>query len=159
MVLIRIQLSGFIPFLSELSGSRPDIRALSPSWFRFEGISRVFWDGDMDNAPPEYTLFNLLPPDVARAHVSTLQPSSFAALNGTASYIPYDGKFRSLYIIGARDNAVPPQLARAYVEQEGAEWEVQVIEGDHTPQLSVPDVFVGIVRGFVEEEKNSVLEL
>jgi pimeloyl-ACP methyl ester carboxylesterase len=154
-----IQFSGFIPFLSELSGTRPDIRTLSPSWFRFEGTSRVFWDGDMDNAPPENTLFNLLPPDVARAHASTLQPSSFAALNGTASYIPYDGKFRSLYVIGARDNAVPPQLARAYVEQEDAEWEVQVIEGDHTPQLSVPDVFVGIVRGFVGEEKSGTLEL
>jgi pimeloyl-ACP methyl ester carboxylesterase len=154
-----IQFSGFVPFLSELSGTRPDIRNLSPSWFRFEGTSRVFWDGDMDSQPPEYTLYNLLPPAQARVHASTLQPSSFAALNGTASYIPYDGKFRSLYVIGARDNAVPPQLARAYVEQEGAEWEVQVIEGDHTPQLSVPDVFVRIVRVFVEEEKNSALEL
>jgi pimeloyl-ACP methyl ester carboxylesterase len=154
-----IQFSGFVPFLSELSGTRPDIRNLSPSWFRFEGTSRVFWDGDMDSQPPEYTLYNLLPPAQARVHASTLQPSSFAALNGTASYIPYDGKFRSLYVIGARDNAVPPQLARAYVEQEGAEWEVQVIEGDHTPQLSVPDVFVRIVRVFVEEEKNSALDL
>jgi pimeloyl-ACP methyl ester carboxylesterase len=81
-----------------------------------------------------------------------LQPSSFAALNGTAKYIPYTGKFRCLYVVGERDNAVPPELARSWLEQEGAVWESVVVEGDHTPQLSRPEEFVRIVRGFAGEK-------
>jgi hypothetical protein len=138
--------------ISELTNSRPDIRAISPSWFRFEGTSRVFWDGDMATSPPSHTLYNLLSPAAARAAALTLQPSSFAALNATAQYIPYDGKFRSLYVIGAKDNAVTPEFARTYTEQKGAVWEQVTIEGDHTPQLSVPADFVRVVRGFAEED-------
>jgi hypothetical protein len=138
--------------ISELKNTRPDIRAISPSWFRFEGTSRVFWDADMAASPPSHTLYNLLSPAAARAAANKLQPSSFAALNATAQYIPYDGKFRSLYVIGAKDNAVTPELAKTYLGQEGAVWEKMTIEGDHTPQLSVPADFVRVVRGFAGED-------
>jgi hypothetical protein len=97
-------------------------------------------------------LYNLLPAGQAKDHASTLQPSSFAALNDTAQYIPYDGKFRSLYVIGLHDNAVSPALAQSYLDQPGAKWESTTIDSDHTPQLSRPKEFVRIVRCFAGEE-------
>jgi pimeloyl-ACP methyl ester carboxylesterase len=138
--------------MNELSGARPDIRQISPPWFRYEGTSRVFWDGDLENLPPSFTLYNLLSKEQADVHTMKLQPSSFAALNATAKYIPYDGKFRSLYVVGSQDNAVPPALAQSYLAQAGAMWEVEAIDSDHSPMLSRPDEFVGIIRRFAGEK-------
>jgi pimeloyl-ACP methyl ester carboxylesterase len=126
------QFSGFIPYISEAT-------------------RLVFWDNDLTTYPPQLTLFNLLPFSQATAHAAALQPSSFAALNGTAKYIPYTGKFRCLYVVGKRDNTVTPEMAHTYFEQEGVVWEVEMMEGDHTPQLSRPGEFVRIVRGFAGE--------
>ncbi|KAH7394068.1 Alpha/Beta hydrolase protein [Phaeosphaeria sp. MPI-PUGE-AT-0046c] len=150
-ILGLIFFSGFLPYMSELSNAHPDIRSISPSWFRFEGTSRVFWDGDLTNLPPSHTLYNLLPLDQAAQYSKRLQPSSFAALNATAKYIPYNGNFRSLYVVGSNDNAVPPALAKTYFEQPGAKWETLTIDGDHSPMLSRPDEFVKIVRRFAGE--------
>jgi pimeloyl-ACP methyl ester carboxylesterase len=137
--------------MNELSGARPDIRQISPPWFRYEGTSRVFWDGDLENLPPSVILYNLLSKEQADVHAMELQPSSFAALNATAKYIPYDGKFRSLYVVGSQDNAVPLALAQSYLAQAGAKWETETIDSDHSPMLSRPDEFVEIIRRFAGE--------
>jgi pimeloyl-ACP methyl ester carboxylesterase len=97
------------------------------------------------------TLFNALPNDQMSAWSSKLEPSSFRALNATAQYIPYDGKFRVLYVIGARDFAVPPAFAQTYLDQEGARFENVTIDADHMPMLSRPEEFVRVVRGFAGE--------
>ncbi|KAF1920460.1 Alpha/Beta hydrolase protein [Ampelomyces quisqualis] len=151
-ILGLIFFSGFIPYISELSGAGPDIRHISPSWFRFESTKRVFWDNDIKNHPPQFTLYNLLPSSEARTYSGSLQPSSFAALNATATYIPYDGKFRTLYFIGKYDNTVPSALAESYLVQPGAKWENVTIDGDHSPMLSRPNEFVNIVRRFSREK-------
>ena len=52
-------------------------------------------------------------------------------------------------MIGEEDNAVGRELAESYIAQEGARFEVQVIQGDHVPMLSRTNEVVGIVRGFV----------
>ncbi|KAH8727234.1 Alpha/Beta hydrolase protein [Phaeosphaeriaceae sp. PMI808] len=146
-----IFLAGFLPFINEPSGSRPDIRQISPSWFRFEGTQRVYWDNDLVNFPPSYTLFNLLGKAQADKWTSKLEPSSFAALNATAQYIPYDGKIRSLYVIGQQDNAVPLTLANSYIDQPGAKMERLSIDADHLPMLSRPDAVVELIRRFAGE--------
>lgn len=72
-------------------------------------------------------------------------------MNATARYIPYDGKFRTLYVIGEKDNTVSSELARSYIEQEGAKFEVLTIDADHIPMLSRTEKVVQIVRCFVGE--------
>lgn len=94
------------------------------------------------------TLFNALPTDQASKWEAKLAPSSFKALNATAKYIPYTGKFRSLYVVGERDFAVPPAFAQSYIDQPGAKFEKATINSDHMPMLSKPDDFVRIVREF-----------
>jgi hypothetical protein len=138
--------------VTELTSGHADIRNISPSWFRFEGTIRVFWDNDLGNFPPSVTLYNLLPQVQANARSRELQPSSFAALNATAKYIPYDGKFRSMYVVGSHDNAVPTNLAKTYIEQPSAKWETETIDGDHSPMPSRPDKFVKIIRRFAGEK-------
>jgi pimeloyl-ACP methyl ester carboxylesterase len=140
--------------MTELSGARRDIREISPSWFRFEGTSRVFWDND-PKAPPSVTLFNLLPKQQSDIWASMLAPSSFAALNATATYIPYDGKFRSLYVIAAEDAVISPSFAQTYIDQLGAKFETVTIDSDHMPMLSKPEAFVEIVRSFAGEESKT----
>jgi|TARA_R110002003_G_scaffold702_4_gene21106 pimeloyl-ACP methyl ester carboxylesterase len=125
---------------------------ISPTWFRFEGTSLVHWDNDLKKFPPSYTLFNLLAKGPAAAAVSQLAPSSFAALNATAQYIPYTGKFRCMYVIGQNDNAIPPALSSSYIEQPGAKFEVLKIDGDHEPQLSRPDTVAQVIRRFAGEK-------
>ncbi|KAH7085410.1 Alpha/Beta hydrolase protein [Paraphoma chrysanthemicola] len=146
-----IMLSGFIPYTNEVTSGHPDIRVISPSWFRFEGTSLVYWDNELKKYPPSNTLFNLLGKGPAASAVAQLAPSSFAALNATAQYIPYTGKFRCLYVIGKYDNAVPPALSSSYIEQPGAKFEVLTIDGDHEPQLSRPDTVVKVIRRFAGE--------
>lgn len=54
--------------------------------------------------------------------------------------------------MGSQDNAVPPALAKTYLDQPGSEWETVTIEGDHSPMLSKPVDFVRVVRGFAGED-------
>ncbi|KAF2827410.1 alpha/beta-hydrolase [Ophiobolus disseminans] len=147
--------SGFLPYINELSGARPDIRQISPPWFRFEATSRVFWDGDLAKAPPSVTLFNLLSKQQSNVWAAKLEPSSFAALNATAKYIPYDGKFRSLYVIASKDYAVTPAFAKTYIDQPGAKFETVTIDSDHMPMLSRPDAFVEVVDKFASVKEAS----
>lgn len=80
-----------------------------------------------------------------------LQPSTFAALNATAQYIPYTGKFRCLYVIGRNDNSVTPALAQSYLSQPGAKFESTTIDSDHVSPLSHPQEVVRIIRHFAGE--------
>ncbi|KAF2026826.1 alpha/beta-hydrolase [Setomelanomma holmii] len=152
-ILGLIMLSGFIPYITEVTTQdHLDIRLISPSWFRFQGTSLVYWDNDLKNYPPSVTLFTLLEKDAAASTVSSLAPSSFVALNATAQYIPYTGTFRCLYVVGAHDNAVPAALSQSYIDQPGAKFEVLTIDGDHEPQLCRPDTVVQVIRRFIGEK-------
>lgn len=150
---IAFQLSGFIPYITEVTqpGSRPDIRVISPPWFRFQSTELAFWDGDMVNSPPSFTFYNLLSASDASYWTNQLEPSSFAALNATATFIPYTGAFRCLYVVAQHDNAVTPALAQTYLEQPGAQFETLTIDADHIPMLSRPQTVVEIIRRFAGE--------
>ncbi|KAH7401447.1 Alpha/Beta hydrolase protein [Pyrenochaeta sp. MPI-SDFR-AT-0127] len=153
-ILGLIMLSGFIPYISEVSqpGSRPDVRLTSPPWLRFQGTERMFWDGDLINSPPSFTFYNLLSASDAAFWSSKLAPSSFDAANATATFIPYTGAFRSLYVIGEHDNAVTPAWAQSFIDQPGAQFETLTIDGDHVPMLSRPQTVVDIIRRFAGEK-------
>jgi hypothetical protein len=138
--------------MTELQGKRGDIRGISPSWFLFQGTKLVYWNGDLDKFPPAFTFYNMLPRDQAASWSKQLQPSSFAALNATASYIPYTGKFRCLYVIGKNDNSVPPAFAQTYIDQPGAKFESMTIDSDHISPLSHPDKVAQIIRNFAGEK-------
>jgi surfactin synthase thioesterase subunit len=56
-----------------------------------------------------------------------------------------------LYVVGEHDNSVAPAFAQSYIDQEGAKFEVEVIDGDHVPMLSRPEVVVDIIRRFAGE--------
>lgn len=110
------------------------------------------WDLDLGLYPPSLTFYTLLPPSDAAFWTGQLLPASFAALNATGSYIPYTGKFRTLYVVGERDVSVSPEAAGRYVEQEGALFEVEAIDADHVPMLSRPEEVVRVVRRFAGED-------
>lgn len=74
-------------------------------------------------------------------------------MNATGTYIPYDGSFGTLYVIGEHDNSVSPAFAQSYyLDQEGAKFEVETIAGDHVPMLSMPEAVVDIIRRFAGEK-------
>jgi pimeloyl-ACP methyl ester carboxylesterase len=79
-----------------------------------------------------------------------LAPSSFAAINATADYVPYDGKVRTLYVGCERDQTVTSEIVRGYLEQPGARFEVAWLNADHVPMLSRPEEVVKVIRGFAE---------
>ncbi|OAL46144.1 alpha/beta-hydrolase [Pyrenochaeta sp. DS3sAY3a] len=153
-----IMLSGFIPYTTEVSipNSRPDIRALSPPYFLFTPPAPsspllVTPFALPTTSPPSQTFYNLLPASSASYWTSQLLPSSFAALNATATYIPYNGDFRCLYVVGLRDNAIPPAFAESWLGQSGAVWERVVLDADHVPMLSRGEETVEVIRRFVGE--------
>lgn len=106
------------------------------------------WDRDLATYPPQLTLYNLLNASAADYWTSQLLPSSFKALNATGTYIPYDGTFRTLYVVSEHDNSVSPAFAQSYIDQEGARFEVEVVDGDHVPMLSQPEAVVDVIRRF-----------
>ncbi len=112
----------------------------------------VTWDLDLANYPPQLTFYNLLNTSTANYWTSQLLPSSFKALNATGTYIPYSGRFRTLYVVGEHDNSVSPAFAQTYLDQKGALFEVEYIDGDHVPMLSKPEAVVDIIRRFAEFE-------
>lgn len=113
------------------------------------------WDLDLVTYPPQLTFYNLLNASAADYWTSQLLPSSFKALNATGTYIPYDGTFRTLYVVGEHDNSVSPGFAQSYIEQEGAIFEVKTIGGDHVPMLSRSKEVVDVIRKFVGEKLES----
>lgn len=142
---------------------RPDIRTIGAPFFNYQGSSNstpeiVTWDLDLVTYPPSQTFYNLLDTPFAKYWTSQLLPASFEALNATGTYIPYDGKFRTLYVIGEHDNSVSPQSAQAYIGQEGAQFEVEIIDGDHVPMLSRPEVVVDVIRRFARDGVTSLGE-
>lgn len=122
------------------------------------------WDRDLATYPPSRTFYNLLNASAAAYWTSQLLPTSFKALNATGTYIPYDGRFRVLHVVGREDRCVTEEFARGrYLGQEGARFEVEVVEGDHVMMLSRPEEVVGVVRRFagegVGEEDEGRMEL
>lgn len=89
------------------SGSAPsDIVILVPgvlSIFRFDDAAgKVYGDA----IPPQELFYNLLYAKEATYWSERLSFSSFAALNATATYIPYSGDFQVVYVICRQDRAV-----------------------------------------------------
>ncbi|KAF3004833.1 hypothetical protein E8E13_004304 [Curvularia kusanoi] len=161
-ILGLIMLSGYIPTITSVTSpaTHLDVRAVSPSYFSFHpsppsknttAPSLVTWDLDLATYPPSHTFYNLLNASAAAYWTSQLLPTSFEALNATGTYIAYGGRFRTLYVVAEFDNCVGPEFAWAYVEQEGARFEVEVLEADHVPMLSRPREVVDVVRRFAGE--------
>lgn len=110
------------------------------------------WDRDLATYPPSLTFYNLLNASEAEYWSSQLLPTSFKALNATGTYIPYDGRFRVLYVVGREDRCVTEEFARGkYLGQEGARFEIEVMGGDHVMMLSRPEEVVRVVRKFAGE--------
>ncbi|KZM24977.1 uncharacterized protein EKO05_0009470 [Ascochyta rabiei] len=157
-ILGLIMLSGYIPTIAEVNHCppRPDIRVIGAPFFSYHDFlnstpTLVSWDKDLAAYPPSLTFYNLLNASAAEYWTSQLLPSSFKALNATGTYVPYNGRFRTLYVVGEHDNCVGPAFAQGYIDQEGAEFEVEVIDGDHVPMLSRPELVVNVIRRFAEE--------
>ncbi|KAJ4319348.1 hypothetical protein N0V94_003938 [Neodidymelliopsis sp. IMI 364377] len=109
-ILGLVMLSGYIPTIAEVTASppRPDIRIIGAPFFDFHVSADstptlVTWDLDLVTYPPSTTFYNLLSPASAEYWTSQLLPSSFKALNATGTYIPYDGKFRTLATLIRRE--------------------------------------------------------
>lgn len=64
--------------------------------------------------------------------------SSFDALNATATYIPYAGDFKVVYVIGSQDICVPPVWAQTFIDQPSAKTAVEHLDADHVSMLSKP---------------------
>ncbi|KAF2278500.1 alpha/beta-hydrolase [Westerdykella ornata] len=118
---------------------------ISPSFFRFTDDGKVYADGD-SALPPSVTFYNDLTAAQQAYWTSQLQYSSFDSLNATATYIPYTGDFRCHYIIGQRDVSVPEALAYSYINQTGAQFEVQWIDAGHIPMIGKPNEVTNIIR-------------
>ncbi|KAJ8112105.1 hypothetical protein OPT61_g5452 [Boeremia exigua] len=158
-ILGLVMLSGYIPTIAEVYADPPlpDIRTIGAPFFNYhldlnDIPTTVTWDLDLVNYPPQLTFYNLLNATAADFWTSQLLPSSFKALNATGTYIPYDGTFRTLYVVGEYDNSVSPAFAQTYLDQEGAVFEVEIIGGDHVPTLSQPKAVVDVIRRFAEGE-------
>ncbi|KAF2175495.1 alpha/beta-hydrolase, partial [Zopfia rhizophila CBS 207.26] len=148
-VLGLVYLAGYIPLISEVEHreTRPDIRNIAPSWFRFDDkAGKVYWDGDLKNFPPEQTFYNDLPAEQAKFWASKLQFSSYAALNASATYIPYTGDFNCTYVLGLRDQSLPSQWAQAFIDQPGAKFRVEKLDASHSAMLSKPKAVASIIR-------------
>jgi surfactin synthase thioesterase subunit len=50
---------------------------------------------------------------------------------------------------------VSPAFAQSYINQEGAEFEVDVINGGHVPMLSRSEAAVDVIRRFAEDTVES----
>jgi pimeloyl-ACP methyl ester carboxylesterase len=151
------KIAGYIPTIAEALSSPPrqDIRLLSPPWFKFIPAAPtapvlITWNGDLVASPPAETFYNLLPVAEAERWAAQLAPSSFEAINTTADYVPYDGKVRTLYVRCLHDNTVTEEIVDGYLGQPGARFEVSVLDADHVPMLSRPEMVVGVIREFAE---------
>lgn len=153
-ILALIYLSGFLPYIRDVQHPelKPDIRLTSPSFMRYTSDNRIFSDGDPAN-PPQFVFYNDLSPREADFWTSKLTWSSFDSAAANSTYIPYTGDFRCVYVIGKRDNAVPPAFARTWIEQEGARFEVRELDAGHVPMLGQPENVVGIIRDVAEGKR------
>ncbi|PVH96647.1 alpha/beta-hydrolase [Periconia macrospinosa] len=161
-VVSLLYFSGYLPYTEQVvhPETKPDIRLVSPKWFAFlpndspSAIPKtVRWDGDLQSSPPDKEFYNVLAqrnPAAANYWVGQLRYSSFAALNATARYIPYNGDFRVIYVAGKQDNSVPPELWHSYLDQPGAKFILEVLDGDHVPMLSRPEEVVKLIINYTK---------
>jgi len=148
-------ISGYIPYIAEVTQpeTKPNITVVSPSFFRFTNDGKVYWDNDLANFPPEKTFYNALNLREQKTWVRRLKFSSLNALAGNATYIPYTGDFKCTYVIGERDNSVPPAFAQTFINQPGAQFEVERLDADHVPMLSKPDDVANLIKKAVGDTR------
>ncbi|PSN62653.1 alpha/beta-hydrolase [Corynespora cassiicola Philippines] len=147
-ILGLVFLSGYIPYITEVTdpASKPPIESVAPPFFRFEKDGRVYWDNDLAAYPPSKTFYNLLPEKEQKEWAGKLRFSTYAALAANATYIPYTGDFKTIYVIGRQDNSVPEAWAKTFIEQPGAKFEVRYLDADHVPMLSRPKEVVELLE-------------
>lgn len=147
-ILGLVFISGYIPYITDVTHpeTKPDIHTVSPSFFRFASDGKVYWDNDLANFPPEKTFYNALDPAEQKVWVKRLEFSSFEALAANSTYIPYTGDFKCTYVIGERDNSIPPAFAQTYINQPGAKFEVVRLDADHVPMLSRPEDVARLIK-------------
>lgn len=146
-VLGLVFFAGFLPWIQDVEHPelKPDVRTIAPKFFRFTDDGKVYPDGD-PTMPPSVSFYNDLPADQAAYWTSKLEYSSFNSLAANATYIPYTGDFKCYYIIGDRDNSVPSALAHNWVDQPGAQFDVQTIDAGHVAMLGKPNEVTDIIR-------------
>lgn len=154
-ILALVFIAGFLPYIQDVEHpeSKPDIRTISPKLFRYAPDGKVWADGDPD-LPSQKAFYNDLPSEVKKDYwTSQLQFSSFDALAANATYIPYTGDFRCIYLAGLHDNTIPPPFARTFLEQPGAKFEVEWQEWDHVPMLSHAEYVAQAIRRAAGDNK------
>ncbi|KAF2788014.1 alpha/beta-hydrolase, partial [Melanomma pulvis-pyrius CBS 109.77] len=147
-ILGLVFISGYIPYITDVTHpeTKPNILTVSPSFFRFAPDGKVYWDNDLVNFPPQKTFYNALDPRGQEVWTRRLRFSSFEALAANATYIPYTGDFKCTYVIGERDNSIPPAFAQTYIDQPGAKFEVVRLDADHVPMLSRPEDVARLIK-------------
>ncbi|KAF2470352.1 uncharacterized protein BDR25DRAFT_225626 [Lindgomyces ingoldianus] len=106
----------------------------------------LFWDGDLADAPPQLIFYNDLSTQQANFWVNKLLFSDFAALSAHATYIPYTGDFKCVYVMTALDNALPPIWQQTWIDQPGALFQVEYVNASHSSMLSKPKEVAEIIR-------------
>lgn len=149
-IISLVYLAGYIPTIAEVEHpeTKGDIHGISPFFNIHDNNGTVTADADLVHYPPQQAFYNLLPAREADFWTKKLSFSSFDALNATATYIPYMGDFKVVYVVGSEDRAVSPAMAQAYIDQPRAKFTVERIEADHISMLSEPDKVAEIIKKY-----------
>jgi hypothetical protein len=146
-IISLIYLAGYIPTIEEVlkPETKQDIRNVSPALFNYYGnTGEVTSDGDQYLPPPK-AFYSLLLAEEADYWTSRLKFSSFDALNATATYIPYTGDFKVVYVVASQDNSIPPAWAQSFINQPGAKFTVEHLDADHVSMLSKPNEVTDLI--------------
>ncbi|KAF2743700.1 alpha/beta-hydrolase [Sporormia fimetaria CBS 119925] len=153
-VLGLVYFAGFIPLIQdvEFPELKPSLRDIAPSFFRFsDADGKVYFDGD-PAIPPRISFYNDLSDAAAAYWTSQLLPSSLEATEANATYIPYTGDYRCVFVVCEQDNALPASTSDLYLNQPEAQFEVESLNAGHVPMLSRPREVARIIRRVAGEQ-------
>ena len=98
-----------------------------------------------------HNFYNDLPPSTALSWGAKLSPIALQVLITSVAATAHESpafRGRMAYVQCTKDNAVPLEMQRRFVESAGIE-DVVVLETDHSPFLSMPERLAEVVGGIV----------